>query len=70
MGVFNVTLLEDGPLAAATGKGETLYDGDSLEEANEISNAAGNNPAYNGRTIRFYDYHLFGGGIKDMKIAD
>jgi hypothetical protein len=69
MGVFNIMLLADDVMAQCTGRGETLYDGDNLEAAHNVVREVAKNPAYKGRTIRFYDYHLFGGCMKDVKIT-
>lgn len=65
---YAVTLLDEGALAAAQGKGEKLYEGDSYGEAEGAATSAFINPNNKGRTIRFCNFSLFGGGLKDTLI--
>ena len=44
-----------------------LYEGDSYTEAQAAAQAAATDEN-RGKTIRFCDFHLFGGGIKDTPI--
>lgn len=46
-----------------------LYEGDDKNEAEGWAMAAFKNPQHRGRWIRFYDFHLFGGGMRDTFIT-
>lgn len=70
MAVYNVTLLSVDNFEALKGLGETLYEGDDMGAAQAAGEKAFLNRANQGRTIRFYDFHLFGGGMKDTIIKD
>jgi len=42
-----------------------LYKGDSKADAESAAMKAFKNPQNSGRWIRFFDFHLFGGGMHD-----
>jgi len=69
MGQFTVCILKDEPLAKATGESdEWLYEGDSAMEAAKICDRTLKDAKYKGRTMRVYNFSLWGGGVKDHLI--
>ena len=52
-----------------TGKGVTVYSGDDGEEANRAAALESTKPENVGKYIRFYDFVLLGGGMKDTLIT-
>lgn len=65
---YAVYLLDEGPLAMATGKGKLLYKGDDSIEVGKAICDATLLPENGGRTLRVYDYRLFGGGVNHIQI--
>jgi hypothetical protein len=66
---FVVQILSNTKNARASGVYDAIiYQGDDHNEAERLAAVAARDPQWKGRVLRFYNYALFGGGLKDTEL--
>jgi len=65
---FLVSILSKEDPTGHSSMGAVFYKGSDYQEANRIAQNLRKTPEHKGKMLRFVDYVMFGGGLKDVVI--